>query len=203
MKRTATFFILLACSAYLYADNYFSPETGRYYVTANNFFYRPSTQRGNEVVDRKNASIFLDTVSDSAVDITDSLVFDSYTSSKSLIAEGSSEDIKDTKFYTHEAKLIKKVWNDKLELYGGSVLGANPYQLNNMDSAYDTGSRVATFASGRTGAKYNVTDDFGFVVEGQYNLTGEMADNTDMFTGFDGAQYRNSKVLKTGFEWNF
>ncbi|AIT09423.1 hypothetical protein LO80_05230 [Candidatus Francisella endociliophora] len=203
MARKLLFLVLSVCFFSAYSDNTLNTNTGKYYVTANNFFYRPSSERGNEVMDRQNASEFLDKTSATALNITDSLVFDSYTSSTSLIAQGSRGDVKNTKFYTHEAKLIKKIWNDKLELYGGSVLGANPYQLNNMGSAYDSGSRIAAFASGRTGAKYNVSDNFGLLVEGQYNLTGEMADNTDMLTGFNGAQYRNTKVLKTGFEWNF
>lgn len=67
------------------------------------------------------------------------LVFDAYTSSISLIAQGSMGDLKDTKFYTQETKLVKKLWNDKLELYGGTALGANPYQF--------PGSRIAAFAS--------------------------------------------------------
>lgn len=49
----------------------------------------------------------------------------------------------------------------------------------------------------------NVSSNFGLLVEGQYNLTGEIADNTDMFTGFNGAQYSNLTLVKTGFEWNF
>lgn len=203
MAKKILFLVLSIFSLNAYSDNTLNTNTGQYYVTANNFFYRPSSERGNEVLDRKNASEFLDHTSDSAIDITENLVFDSYTSSTSLIAQGSRGDIKDTKFYTHEAKIINKIWNDKFELYGGSVLGANPYQLNNMGSAYDAGSRIAAFASARTGAKYNVSDNFGLLVEGQYNLTGEMADNTDMFTGFNGAQYRNTKVIKTGFEWTF
>ncbi|MDE4955509.1 hypothetical protein NAI32_12205, partial [Francisella tularensis subsp. holarctica] len=77
-----------------------------------------------------------------AINITDSLVFDAYTSSTSLIDQGSMGDLKYTKFYTQETKLVKKLWNDKLEIYGGTVLGANPYQLNNMNSAYDPGSRI-------------------------------------------------------------
>ena len=195
--------IFLVGFSSVYADNNFNPRAGTYYITANNFFYRPSNERGNEVIDRENASEFSDRISGSAINITDSLVFDAYTSSTNLIAQGSMGDLKDTKFYTQETKLVKKLWNDKLELYGGTVLGANPYQLNNMNSAYDPGSRIAAFASGRTGAKYNVSSNFGLLVEGQYNLTGEMAGNTDMFTGFNGAQYRNSTLVKTGFEWNF
>lgn len=62
-------------------------------------------------------------------------------------------DLKDTKFYIQETKLVKKLWNGKLELYGGTVLGANTYQLNNMNSAYDPSSRIIAFASGRTDAK--------------------------------------------------
>ncbi|AJI72579.1 hypothetical protein [Francisella tularensis] len=203
MKKVITFSALFLYSIFGYSDNNLNQQTGMYYITANNFFYRPSTERGNEVVDRQNASEFSDRISGSAINITDSLVFDAYTSSTSLIAQGSMGDLKDTKFYTQETKLVKKLWNDKLEIYGGTVLGANPYQLNNMNSAYDPGSRIAAFASGRTGAKYNVSRNFGLLIEGQYNLTGEMADNTDMFTGFNGAQYRNSTLVKTGFEWNF
>ena len=138
------------------------------YITANNFFYCPSNERGNEVIDRENTSEFSDKISGSAINITDSLVFDAYTSSTSLIAQGSMGDLKDTKFYTQETKLVKKLWNDKLELYGGTVLGANPYQLNNINSAYDPGSRIAAFASRRTSAKYNVSSNFGLLVEGQY-----------------------------------
>lgn len=203
MKNVVVFSVLFLCSFFAYSDNKLDLKTGKYYITANDAFYRPSTERGNEVIDRENASDFLVNVSDSAIDITDSLTFDAYTSSTNLIAEGSMGDLKDTKFYTQETKLVKKLWNDKFELYGGTVLGANPYQLNNVNSAYDTGSRIAAFASGRTGAKYNLSDNFGLLLEGQYNLTGEMADNTDMFTGFDGAQYKGSRMLKTGFEWNF
>lgn len=203
MDKKLAYFLLCFCFSGVYAENTLNTNTGKYYVTANEFFYRPSTERGNEVVDRENASEFLDKTSDSAVDITDSLVLDAYTSSENLVAQGSQGDLQNAKFYTQETKLVKKIWNDKFELYGGTVLGANPYQLNNMGSVYDPGSRVAAFASGRTGAKYNVSDSFGLLLEGQYNLTGEMADNTDMFTGFDGAQYRGSKVLKTGFEWTF
>ena len=197
-------FTLLFLSFFMgYSDNMLNPKTGKYYITANDAFYRPSTERGNEVIDRDNASEFLSSVSDNAIELTDSLVFDAYTSSTNLVAQGSMGDLKDTKFYTQETKLVKKMWDDKFELYGGTVLGANPYQLNNVNSAYDTGSRISAFASSRTGAKYNVSDNFGLLLEGQYNLTGEMASNTDMFTGFDGAQYRGSKMLKTGFEWNF
>lgn len=186
-----------------YSDNMLDPKTGKYYITANDAFNRPSTERGNDVIDRDNASEFLSGVSDNAIEFTDSLVFDAYTSSTNLVAQGSMGDLKDTTFYTQETKLVKKMWDDKFELYGGTVLGANPYQLNNVNSAYDTGSRIAAFASSRTGAKYNVSNNFGLLLEGQYNLTGEMASNKDMFTGFDGAQYKGSKMLKTGFEWNF
>lgn len=203
MKKNIVFILLFLSSFFAYSDNNLNPKTGKYYITANDAFYRPSTERGNEVIDRDNASEFLVNVSDNAINITDTLTFDAYTSSTNLIAQGSMGDLKDTKFYTQEIKLVKKLWNDKFELYGGTVLGANPYQLNNINSAYDTGSRIAAFASGRTGAKYNMSENFGLVLEGQYNLTGEMADNTDMFTGFDGAQYKGSKMLKTGFEWNF
>lgn len=38
----------------VYADNNFNPRTGIYYITVNNFFYRPSNERGNEVIDREN-----------------------------------------------------------------------------------------------------------------------------------------------------
>ncbi|GAB4221755.1 MAG: hypothetical protein Kow0076_0320 [Francisella sp.] len=203
MKKRIVFLGLVFCVGVIYGDNHFNPKTGMYYITANNFFYRPSTERGNEVVDRENASEFSDRISGDAINLTNSLILDSYTSSTNLITQGSRGDVKDTKFYTYETKLVKKLWNNKLELYGGTVLGANPYQLNNINSSYDPGSRVAAFASGRTGAKYNISNDFSFLVEGQYNLTGEMADNTDMFTGFDGAKYKGSTLVKTGFEWNF
>ncbi|MBK2029000.1 hypothetical protein IB655_00935 [Francisella noatunensis] len=203
MKVRIVFTLLLLSFFMGYSDNMLNPKTGKYYITANDAFYRPSTERGNEVIDRDNASEFLSSVSDNAIELTDSLVFDAYTSSTNLVAQGSMGDLKATKFYTQETKLVKKMWDDKFEIYGGTVLGANPYQLNNVNSAYDTGSRIAAFASSRTGAKYNVSDNFGLLLEGQYNLTGEMASNTDMFTGFDGAQYRGSKMLKTGFEWNF
>lgn len=123
MKKVITFSVLFLCSIFGYSDNNLNQQTGMYYITANNFFYRPSTERGNEVVDRQNASEFSDRISGSAINITDSLVFDAYTSSTSLIAQGSMGDLKDTKFYTQETKLVKKLWNDKLEIYGGTVLG--------------------------------------------------------------------------------
>ncbi|MDE4957419.1 hypothetical protein NAI59_11160, partial [Francisella tularensis subsp. holarctica] len=77
-------------------------QTCMYYITAYIFFYRPSTERGNEVVDRQNDSEFSDRISGSAINITDSIVFDAYTSSTSLIAQGSMGYLKDTKFYTQE-----------------------------------------------------------------------------------------------------
>lgn len=59
----------------VYVDNNFNHRTGVYYITANNFFYRPSNERGNEVIDRENASEFSDRISVSSINITDSLVF--------------------------------------------------------------------------------------------------------------------------------
>lgn len=92
--------IFLVGFSSVYAYNNFNPRTGIYYITANNFFYRPSNERGNEVIDRGNTSEFSDRISGSAINITDSLVFDAYTISTSLIAQGSMGDLKDTKFYT-------------------------------------------------------------------------------------------------------
>lgn len=74
MKKVITFSVLFLCSIFGYSDNNLNQQTGMYYITANNFFYRPSTERGNEVVDRQNASEFSDRISGSAINITDSLV---------------------------------------------------------------------------------------------------------------------------------
>lgn len=51
--------------------------------------------------------------------------------------------------------------------------------------------------------KYSVSKDFGLLFEGQYNLTGQMADDTGADVGFNGAQYQGARMFKTGFEWHF
>ncbi|QLE78968.1 hypothetical protein FLM55_04150 [Francisella sp. Scap27] len=203
MKKIIYLFSVTIFFANGFGENNYNPKTGKYYLSGNNSFYRSSDERGNEVIDRDNSSIFMGDVDSEGVDIADDLVLDSYTSSTNLVAKGSSGGIKSSKFYTQETKLTKKILDDKFELYGGTVLGASPYELNNTGGVYDPGDRIAAFAGTRAGARYNVSDSFGLLFEEQYNLTGEMAENTNMFSGFDGAQYQGSKMLKAGFEWNF
>ena len=93
--------------------------------------------------------------------------------------------------------------DDKLELYGGAVLGAPYYKLNNVESDLGSKNRIATLAGGRTGAKYNLSESVGLVFEGQYNLTGEVAGDSEVLKNLNCVEYSGSRVFKTGFEWNF
>ena len=200
MKKNLFTCILFLLSSITYADNYLNPQTGEYYLAANDL---PKIQKAGEVTGDKNISGFMGNDSSNKLDISDTLSLDSYTGSTDLMSKGTGGAITNSKFHTQETRLVKKVWGDKLELYGGAVLGGLPQELDNMRVAHETGDVVTGFVSGRTGAKYNVSKNFGLVLEGQYNLTGQMDNDTDIPSGFSSMQYKNSKMLKTGFEWNF
>ncbi|APC96907.1 hypothetical protein [Francisella frigiditurris] len=200
MKNILALIIFMISLSALQASEY-NPQTGKFF-TGSEGFYRSSSERGNEVVDKSNSSLFLNTQAE-GLKLIDTLELNSWTSSEGMLTAGTSGVVQNSKFYTQETKLTKKILDDKFELYGGTVLGASPYVLNNIGGVYNAQDRVAAFASSRGGAKYNLSKSFGLIFEGQYNLTGQMANDTTMFNGFDGANYRGSRMLKTGFEWDF
>ncbi len=202
MKKIATMFLVLFSFSASYAWDYsYNYKTGTYYKTGNSSFYRGDNERGNEVIDKDNSSEFLSD-DGNTVDLAPDFNISSRTSTTDMLASGTSGAVQNVKFYTHEMKLAKQV-NDKFELYGGTVLGASPYVLNNVGGIYDANDRVGAFASTRGGARYHATDDLRLVLESQYNLTGQLAENTGMVDGFNGAQYKGSSLVKTGFEFTF
>ena len=193
--------ILFFLSCVVYADNYLNPQTGEYYITTNYLLDNLAIQENKAKTEGEDAFDFMQTNTKNKLDINKTLTLD--TRATNIAFERANETVVTSKFYTEEAKLMKKIWNDKLELYGGAVLGASYYKLNSTDSKLDSADRIATLAGSRTGAKYNVSDNFGLVVEGQYNLTGEMAGDSEVIKNFNNTKYNGSRVLKTSFEWNF
>lgn len=191
----------IACGAY--ADNILNPKTGEYYITTNDLLDNLNAKDDYEKDNRENAFDFMQSDTKNKLDINKALTLDAGVGSENIAFQTVDDEIATSKFYTQETKLVKKVWDDKLELYGGAVLGASYYKTNNVGNNLDSGDRVATLAGSRTGAKYNVSDDFGLVVEGQYNLTGEMAGDSEVIKNFNNTEYNGSRVFKTGFEWNF
>ena len=186
-----------------YADNYLNQQTGEYYITTSDLLANLAIKEDHLNINRENAFDFMKSGTKNKLDINKTLALGVDTGTTNLAFERTSETIVTSKFYTEEAKIMKKIWNDKFELYGGAVLGASYYRLNGSDGNLDTADRIATLAGSRTGAKYNVSDNFGLVVEGQYNLTGEMAGNSEVIKNINNTEYNGSRVFKTGFEWNF
>ena len=201
MKNYILIIVLFSLSCFVYADNYLNPQTGEYYITTNDLLDNLTIQESTTKTNGEDAFDFMQTSTKNKLDTNKTLTLD--TGTTNLAFERANETVVTSKFYTEEAKIMKKVWNDKLELYGGAVLGASYYRLNGTDGNLDSADRIATLAGSRTGAKYNVSDNFGLVVEGQYNLTGEMAGDSEVIKNFNDTQYNGSRVFKTGFEWNF
>jgi len=201
MKNYILIIVLFSLSRVVYADNYLNPQTGEYYITTNDLLDNLTIQENTTKTIGEDAFDFMQTSTKNKLDTNKTLTLDAGTTN--LAFERANETVVTSKFYTEEAKIMKKVWNDKLELYGGAVLGASYYRLNGADGNLDPADRIATLAGSRTGAKYNVFDNFGLVVEGQYNLTGEMAGDSEVIKNFNDTQYNGSRVFKTGFEWNF
>jgi len=187
----------------VYADNILNPKTGEYYITKDDLLDNLTVQEDYEKDNRENAFDFMHSDTKNKLDINKTLTLGADVGLENITFQNESDEVATSKFYTQETKVVKKVWNDKLELYGGAVLGASYYKANNVDKSLDSGDRVATLAGSRTGAKYNVSDNVGLVVEGQYNLTGEMAGDSQVIKNFNNTEYSGSKVLKTGVEWNF
>ena len=187
----------VACGAY--ADNILNPKTGEYYITANNLLDNLIVKDGCEKDNHENTFDFMQLDTKNKLDISKTLTLDMEVGSESVAFQSAGVGVATSKFYTQETKFVKKILDDKLELYGGTVLGATYYKTSNIGS----GDRVATLAGSRTGAKYNVSDNFGLVVEGQYNLTSEMAGNSEVIKNINNTKYDGSKVFKTGFEWKF
>jgi hypothetical protein len=201
MKNYMLIIILFFLSCVVYADNYLNPQTGEYYITTNYLLDNLAIQENKVKTEGEDVFDFMQSNTKNKLDINKTLTLD--TGATNIAFERANETVVTSKFHTEEAKLMKKIWNDKLELYGSAVLGASYYRLNSADGNLDSADRIATLAGSRTGAKYNVSDNFGLVVEGQYNLTGEMAGNSEVIKNFRDTQYNGSRVLKTGFEWKF
>jgi len=197
LGRSCSFASVLNKKVYSY-----NPNTGKAYFNQNNAFFSPSSKRGTEVQEKPYESEFSYYTDEKPLIDLDGFSFDTGVSTRDMLVEGSSGDRFNNSFYTSETKVSKRI-ADNLEMYGSVVLGASPYVLNNTNGIYDSRDRVAAFASPRGGLKYNVSDGLGIILESQYNLTGELADSTGMMDGLNGAQYRSSNIVKTGFEWKF
>ncbi len=183
------------------ADTHISPQIYKYYITTNDLLDNLIARENNLKFNRQDAFDFMHSSTDNNPKINKALTLDTKTTNIGL--ERENKTIVTSKFYTEEAMLRKKILDGKLELYGGVVLGASYYRPNGLDDNLNYTDKIAILAGSETGAKYKVSDNFGLVVEGQYNLTGEMAGNSEVIKNFRDTQYNGSKVLKTGVEWNF
>ena len=127
----------------------------------------------------------------------------SWSSKENLIISGANGKSQLDSFTSQNFKLYKN-FNNKLQIYQGLNIGASPTALDNKGGIYGNGARVVGFASTIIGAKINVSKGLNFILQGNYNITSEVSQNTSgIVNSIKDGKYSNSASIKTGFEYNF
>ncbi len=106
MKNYILIIVLFSLSCFVYADNYLNPQTGEYYITTNDLLDNLTIQESTTKTNGEDAFDFMQTSTKNKLDTNKTLTLD--TGTTNLAFERANETVVTSKFYTEEAKIMKK-----------------------------------------------------------------------------------------------